>query len=516
MLLMVLNAIIIGVLSSLMIFYIVRGLDDADFSYGIVAFSLAFIGMWLGITKLLKSAHIKRISEGKDLGKCIGTYIAGKILLTVISLIFLFITLLVFGSGFESPEHRNVIYFLIIFLILENLNDIFISTFEARLEIAKIEIGKLIFNVVRMGAVVFVVINQLGIYGLAGTYLFSILFQTIFYLLMFKGYRIKRPSWPLMKSYIRFAIPLFIATIVGLAASVSINRVIIGFFWSPEDVGNYFAAWRMISSTNLIFVVGILLFPTFSKFHSEKLYSRISEYTYKAEKYIALFLLPAIVILILFPKDLVIIFLSDSFHPAVPMIRIMAISALFTALNVPYISQILGTDRPWIYAFVGIIQGILNGLFLVLLIPNSLFGINLPGMKGTGAAAATLISSVAIFILVRFIVRKYIVTRTKPNWRMIRFVLSGTILAVFFLILNLIFPLRVLPEAIDAVLSWISPVISEFGYLFAVPIYFLVGLAAHFLILYIIREITKNDLRYFLDVFNPKKMFVYIRDEIKG
>ena len=504
------------VMGIFMLFMISRSLQDASYSYGVVAFGLAFIGLWKIITSFLRTAHVKRISEGKDIGKCIGTYVAGKVLLTVIALIFLFITILLFGSGFESPEHRNVIYFLIIFLILENLNDIFLSTFEARMEIAKIEIGKLIFNVLRLGAVTFVISFQLGIYGLAGTYLFSILFQTIFYLIVFKGYKIKRPSWRLMKSYIRFSIPVFIATIGSLAASVSINRGVMGFFWSSEEVGNYFAAWRMSSSINLAFLVAILLFPTFSKFHAKKLYSRISEFTYKAEKYIALFLLPAIIILILFPKDLVLLLISDSFLPAVPMIRILAISALFTALNVPYISQILGTDRPWMYAFIGIFQGILNALLVIILVPASIWGIDLPGMKGTGVAVSTLISSMVTFILVRFIVSKYIVTRTKPNWRMIRFVFSGTILAVFFFVLNLIFPLKVLSEIINAVLSLISPMISELGYLLAVPIYFLFGLAAHVLILYIIRGLTKNDLRYFLDVINPKKMFVYIWDEIIG
>ncbi|PJB21789.1 MAG: flippase, partial [Euryarchaeota archaeon CG_4_9_14_3_um_filter_38_12] len=47
----------------------------APTALGIVAFAMSFLGMFAFISDLgFSGAHVKRISEGKDLGKCIGTY----------------------------------------------------------------------------------------------------------------------------------------------------------------------------------------------------------------------------------------------------------------------------------------------------------------------------------------------------------------------------------------------------------------------------------------------------------
>ena len=49
---------------------------------GIIGFAMAFLALFNIIADLgFSRAHIKRISEGKDLGTCIGTYVAIKIFL---------------------------------------------------------------------------------------------------------------------------------------------------------------------------------------------------------------------------------------------------------------------------------------------------------------------------------------------------------------------------------------------------------------------------------------------------
>ena len=54
----------------------------APTAVGIIGFGMAFVGMFNVIADLgFSTAHVKRISEGKDLGECIGTYATIKILL---------------------------------------------------------------------------------------------------------------------------------------------------------------------------------------------------------------------------------------------------------------------------------------------------------------------------------------------------------------------------------------------------------------------------------------------------
>ena len=52
---------------------------------GTIWFSMAFVGLFWGFSDLgFISAHIKRISEGKDLGECVGTFTLIKAALTVV------------------------------------------------------------------------------------------------------------------------------------------------------------------------------------------------------------------------------------------------------------------------------------------------------------------------------------------------------------------------------------------------------------------------------------------------
>src|SRR5512136_1955315 len=57
--------------------------DYAPEALGVIGFATSFIGIFSIIGDLgFYQAHIKRISEGKDLGTCIGTYVTIKIILT--------------------------------------------------------------------------------------------------------------------------------------------------------------------------------------------------------------------------------------------------------------------------------------------------------------------------------------------------------------------------------------------------------------------------------------------------
>jgi len=290
-------------------------------------------------------------------------------------------------------------------------------------------------------------------------------------------------------------------------------------------VGYYFAGWRLTYLSTVALLVAILLFPTFSRLHAKKRYSRISDLTHKAEKYIAFVSVPMGVVLILFARPIVQTMLGDEFLSAVPMVRIFAISGLFVAFNIPYFSQIIGTDRPWIYAVIIFIQGFLNLILILILVPKILFGIDMAGVRGTGAALATLVSSIAGFILVRFVVRRYIVTRTIPYWRIYRIFISGAVMGPALWLLNILWPLENPSRGIEKGLLWISDHISalepvttnmmDYSRGMGIFLYLLAGLIPYIAMLIVLKELTKKDLKYFLDVINLRKMLSYIRNELR-
>lgn len=73
-----------GVLGYLILFAVARSWGSfAPTALGIVSFGTAFVGMFSIISDLgFGNAHIKRVSEGQDLGRCLGTFAAIKLMLT--------------------------------------------------------------------------------------------------------------------------------------------------------------------------------------------------------------------------------------------------------------------------------------------------------------------------------------------------------------------------------------------------------------------------------------------------
>ena len=499
-LLIIVNNVAGGILGFVILFIIARFMIDADATYGAVAYGLGFLGLFMFILNPgTDTAHIKRISEGRDVGVCIGTYLAMKAVLTAIFLIVVLTALFgwkyILHRGFESPKQEMAIYILLINFILTSFNSVFTATYEGKKEIAKAQLGMLLSTISRLATVMIVVHFQLGIYGLAWTWNISMLAYFAVSLIMFRGYRIKRPSWSLAKNYMRFAFPLLFTTIAYVLV-VTTDRVMIGFFWGVKDVGHYFAAWR-ITVFIIFFGVAVqkLVFPTISEYHSKNKMRQIQELTWTAEKYIALFIVPICFFMASFPKDVIHIMTSDQFLPAAPILTIFSIYALLCAINVPYASQFAGTNRPKMAAALGIPQAALNILLNLIFIPASIFGITLCGLKGVGAALGSLISYALYFVAVRFVVYKY-VSGTRSNWRILfNFISAGIMSLVLYFILYRY-----------------HPIVRYYDLL----LYAAVGASIYFALMFMFGQFTKKDFDYIRKVIDPIEMFRYIKKEILG
>ena len=499
-LLIMANNAVGGFLGFVILYLIANFMIEADYNYGVVAFGLAFLGMFMFIISPgTNTAHIKRISEGKDVGVCIGTFLAMKVVLTTLFLAVVLTCIFgwnnFLGQGFESPQHRIVIFILLFNFVITSFNGVIISTFEAKKEIAKVQIGMLLSTLARMATVMIVVSFGLGIYGLAITWNISILTYFIASVIMFRGYPIKRPSWALAKDYMKFSLPLLFATL-AVQLAFTTDRVMIQLFWGSADVGHYFAAWRITAFITL-FSVGVqkLVFPTISEYHSENKMGHIKELTWTAEKYIALFIIPICFFIAFFPRDVIGTMLSDKFLPAAPILAIFTIYSLLAALNIPYASQLPGTNRPGLAAALGIPRCLLNILLNILLIPTSIWGIRLAGLKGTGAAIATAISMALYFVATRIVVYKYI-SKTKNNFKILFNLLSAAIMGLF----------------LKFILYDYYPITHVWDYL----IYAALGGTIYFSFMALFGQFKKKDIAYIIQVIDPIKMTKYILHELLG
>ncbi|MBU4189709.1 MAG: flippase [Candidatus Thermoplasmatota archaeon] len=501
----------------------------APTALGIVAFAMSFLGLFAFISDLgFGGAHIKRVSEGKDLGKCIGTYVVVKLILTttmvavVLGGIFVWKTLL--HQGFYDATTESVIYVMLLYCILTAFVQIPLATFGGRQEIAKSQvpmISETLFRVPLMilvasagvvgisvikpelkdihpfvwpsflrGLQDFIASHAVG--SLASTYALGAFAMLILGLFFFRGYPISRPDKEYFKSYFAFALPTMLVSAIAVI-STNIDRVMIGYFWRAEDVGFYFSAQKIaffvlaLSSS-----VGTLLFPTISEHHAKNRFEDIRKTANLAVKYISMMACPAVAFLIVFRKPVIDIALSSAFYPAAPVLIVLLIYVLIAALISPYSLIVVGMNRPGLAAKAGFIVCVTNIVLNTLFIPKngtlSIFGIN----GSTGAAIATAISGFIGLIMFMFLSKRLVGIKIskKPLLHMSAACVMGCLL--YYL------------STLTAFVRWYHLVF--FG---------IIGLVAYLGILYLFKEFTREDLNFFLDTVNPKEMGRYVKSELK-
>ena len=227
-----------------------------------------------------------------------------------------------------------------------------------------------------LGAVVSLLVSR-GIVLLIGA---SFIFKEI-------GFRL--PRFYGLKDYLKFGLPLVPAGLVGWITSSS-DRYLIGYFFSPQQVGIYSAAY------NIGMMIGffgaplqIILFPTISKLYEEGKNQEMKTYLAYSLKYFLLFAIPSLFGLCLLSRQILLIMTRPEFVAQGAMVLpIVAIGALFFDLYGCIFIFILIVEKRTKLIFALVSLSAMINLFLnILFIP--VYGI-------TVAAITTLI---AYFIL---------------------------------------------------------------------------------------------------------------------
>lgn len=493
---------------------------------GIIGFTLSFLAIFNIVANLgFGDAHVKRVSEGKDLGTCIGTFAAIKISLTILMVTIAFITIFIFKNvtheKFLDSTTEFIIFIFLIRNIISQLTIIPISTFTAKKEIVKRSTPFIVASLITLPFIFLVVtagvtsanippafvwpnflqpLQQLiadhAVESLASTYLISTSASFLVAMWFFRKYPLKRPSWTLFKSYFSFALPMMLLPIVS-NISGNVDKILIGYFWSPVEVGYYFT---MLGVLGIVMVfstaLGVVLFPTISEYRSNKNFNQIKQITRLAERYISMITIPLVIGLIILAKPFISIILTDVFLPAATVFVVLAIYIFLISFNSPYDSLITGMDKPSILAKIGVVTCIISITLNYLFIPKngllSTFGINGP----TGAAVAVLISAIIGFFLLRIAAKKLtgikILQSHTPRQIIAGIIMGGVLYLLAF------------RTSFFQVIQW-----------YHLFLFVGIGTVTYLGLLFVLKEFNKNDFYFFIDLLHPKKMLKYVSSELK-
>lgn len=494
------KAILIALVNLVVVYFIAHYMGPEPL--GLLGFATAYITMFSIVSNLgFDPAHVKRVSEGKDLGKCIGTYFTFKIIIVLLIIILVLSSLLIqkyiLHFEFDHPEQERIIILLLIPTALTQIALVPMGTFEAERKSAKAAVPFIVAPIVRAPISISVAVLGLGVYGLLGARIVKsiIIFSLLFF--YFRKYPIKRPNKSYFKNYFSFAWKITLYSMFAVIA-LQISRILLGLYVSIEDVGRY-SSITVISGFLLIIpgAVKTILFPTVSKYHAENNTQKAIKYVHLSEKYILMLVTPIALTIAYYSDQVILLILGDEFLSASTALKLLCIWLIIDGTKTPFLSQIAGVDRVGIVVIISSFTIALHILLNIILIPDEIHDINLPGWGMNGAATAALISGCVLAVLSRIAAYKVAGTTFRPQILCQYF--AGIVMIAFYYSIDYYYP-------VDA-----FTIIESF---FLISILGIIGTCIFIGILYIFKEFTKTDYLMFYNALNPKKMRTYIKHEL--
>ena len=467
---------------------------------------LAFFGF--------RMAHVKRVSEGLDLGKCIGTFLSIRLfLVSVMLVVFAFFYWLwtapeimygiPFGKEFYDIKTDNLLLLVLLYYIIFLLIGVVRATFSGLEQSAKVAIPNVVGTTVRSFLFIYTAFQvssgdidpTKGVFWLAISQLAGIVITSLMSLWYFRNYPISKPDKETFNSYKVFAFPVAAASIFGVLRQ-HIDKILVGIFWTAADVGLYFGVQRIaLFIGTMALAIEEMLLPSVSKIHSNSGNKEIKPLIYDTERYVAMVCIPIVSMTVIWSREIIEVFISREFLPATRILQFLALAALVKVVNRPWSIALRGSDRPDLTSIINIFSSVINILLMLILVPKQIpqLGLNdLPGMGGEGAALALLISEIILGISLRFLCYSFLELRPQLHF----------FLQLFFAI-------------IIGIIMWQIQDTVDVNRWYELFMFSALGGLLYIFILATVGIFNKKDFFFFWNVVNPKAMTDYVGDELK-
>ncbi len=435
-----------AVLGYVTLFFILRITGTA--AWGILGAATGTVGLLTLIADFgISNAHVKKFSEGGDSAEKLGAYITLKIIYASVFVVLAFLAVFVvtdlLGFKFESPYLKSAVTIIIMYYFLYYIGGIFKTNLRAHMKTTQATIPDFI-RVATQDAFLIVStlwwvkystapVEYLGVLYSYG-YLISVFVQILALVYFVKDdLHVRKPSSSTIKNYVLFSIPLGLFGAVGIIQGYT-DRTMLQFFWNYKEVGAYFSIQRIVVAiTTFGMAVSFVLYPAQAHHYSWGDKKRFSEITLGAERYISLLILPLVIFGIVLAPELLNLW-NKTLISYYLVLQILLIYSYLYVLNVPYSSQLVSANKPKETLKAGVIQATFNVVLNAILIPTSILGIHLFGLKSVGAATATMVSFIIGFIIIR--IKSYTHLGCAFNQRIIIHFIAATLAGIALYLIN--------------------------------------------------------------------------------
>ncbi len=458
--------------------------------YGVMMWGFAFVALFNAVAGLgFETAHIKFVAEGKDQDDCFSTFTVIRLLLTglmvVLTAAFTIVGILNNSIGTELAV---VIFIFILYYAIWDIRSILTVTFDARLESGKSSIVIIVESVVRSGILIVLALMQVSVDVLSSAYVIGMIIAAVTSLALCKnlGVRLVRPT--MFREYITYAAPLVISSFTLMIVE-ALDKVMIGFNGDALEVGYYAAAMGAV-----VAVVGLgnsmnnVILPQLSSSELTSSPSKSEGLVWMSQKYLMMFLFPVMAVLMVFGQVIASVLFGPSFSRAGLILSILGVMMTLKVLS-GVLSQVLyASNNAKLYTKASLIYCFFVIVLYFLFIPD----IGLWAWTGgVGAALAVSVGSLLYIILLSYYVKHAAGIRSYPNlWKhMVSLIVTLSVLAIFWYQFDVSGPLWIIIVSI-------------------------LGLAVYFVILVILKELRRSDIKFFMNAMSPKQLMASLDEEL--
>jgi O-antigen/teichoic acid export membrane protein len=483
-------------LGMLISIFIARTLGPA--ALGTIGFSTGIVGLVAAaLLPGFGQAHLKRLAEGQDPGRCLGTMLALQLGLHA----GLAAVLLAAWSGeglFHTREVGLVFLLMLAAQVASNFADIFLKVFIGREWIVSHFVIVQAARLVRLGATVAVLWGTPTLPGVAATFVIEGVLSGLLAIAVLAGrHRItlRPPTRESLRGYWRYARPFLVTTPLALFQD-SIDRVLVGRWAGLEAAGYYQVArslWEALSS--VMAAPGLMFFTRLSSLYARRSSAgdrEARDFFFGALDKLLFLAIPLAFLFWAFAGSLVGLLYGGAFEPAATALRILVLAAVVANVINPYTLVLYALEAGDRFVPVNIVRVIAYLVVLVLVVP-----VDLAGFRGfwPGAAGA----AVARLFLVLF-----------PAWVYFRWTreLAGIPLYprawIYITGFVLMLPAQ---HGVVGLLGWAAPRLGRSTDVAAA----VVTLAAYLALLRLAHAGTGDNLRYAWSLLSPSGFVHFLR-----
>lgn len=489
---------VIGMLISILI---ARGLGPA--AMGSIGLSLGLAGLVMAaLLPGFGQAHLKRLAEGQDPGRCLGTMAAIQAALTILLLLALGGAAAVHGP-LDSPELTAVFLFMLASQVATSFAEVSLRVFVAREWVVPHALILLAGRLVRLVTTVAILAWAPRVTWVAAAFALEGVLNGLVataVLLTRYGVSVRPPTRESLGGYWSYARPFLVTTPIALFQD-SVDRYLVGRWAGLAAAGYYHVAralWEALSS--LLAPPGTFIFTRLAALYARRTPAgdrEARDFFVGAVDKMLFVTIPLAFGFWALAGPLIELLYGASFRPATLTLRILVLAALAASVVNPYTLVVYALEQARRFIPVNALRVLLYLAVLWLLVPAHP---ELPLGALSGGHPGAAVARLVLLLFPAWVYWRW--TRELagiPLYRRTAVYLGGFALMA----LGYHGLLRLLTGAPDA-----GPVV-------AVPVA-LVALGAYLAALRAVHPGTRDNLEYAASLLSPTRFHAFLREGIRG